>query len=79
MKRKVYRIVCFADNGRIEESRYSWNAALAAIPEIIRANFCGRWTETITRWEKHQRHHVGGASQWVDGNGNKLNFSIYTS
>ena len=77
MKRKVYRVVCFADGGKIVEHRYSWNAALAAIPEIIRANFSGRWTETIARWEKHQRHHVGGSSQWADEGGNKLNFSIY--
>lgn len=79
MKRKVYRVVCFADGGSIVERRYSWNAALAAIPAIIRANFGGRWAETITRWEKHQRHYVGGASQWVNDAGETLNFSIYTS
>jgi hypothetical protein len=79
MKRKVYRIVCFSGNEPIEERRHSWNAALAAIPEIIRANFCGRWTETIAQWEKHQWHHVGGSSQWADESGNKLLFSIYTS
>lgn len=79
MKRKVYRVVCFADGGNIVEHRHSWNAALAAIPEIIRANFGGRWTENITRWGKHQRHHVGGASQWVNDAGETLNFSIYTS
>ena len=79
MKRKVYRVVCFAGGGNIVEHRHSWNAALAAIPEIIRANFVGRWTENITRWEKHQWHHVGGSSQWNDESGNKLNFSIYTS
>lgn len=79
MRRKVYRVVCFADGGNIVEHRHSWNAALAAIPEIIRANFSGRWTETITRWEKHSFHFIGGASQWANDTGETLNFSIYTS
>lgn len=79
MKRKVYRVVCFADGGNIVEHRHSWNAALAAIPEIIRANFGGRWTERETNWEKQGFHYVGGASQWVNETGETLNFSVYTS
>lgn len=79
MKRKVYRVVCFAPGGNIEVRRYAWGSALQAIPEIIRENFDGRWAERVTRWEKNGFHYIGGASQWVDDAGETLNFSIYTS
>ena len=77
MKRKVYCVVCFAPGGNIEARRYAWGSALQAIPEIIRENFDGRWTERVTRWEKNGFHYVGGASQWVNDAGETLNFSIY--
>ena len=79
MKRKVYRVVCFAPSGNIEVKRYAWGSALQAIPEIIRQNFDGRWTERETNWEKQGFHYVGGASQWVNEAGETLNFSVYTS
>ena len=79
MKRKVYRVVCFADGGSIGVMRHSWRSALQAIPEIIRENFDGNWEEHITRWAKDGSRHVGGASQWINDAGETLNFSIYTS
>ena len=77
MKRKVYRVVCFAPGGNIEVRRYAWGSALQAIPEIIRENFDGKWSERVTRWEKIGSRHVGGASQWINDEGETLNFSIY--
>ena len=77
MKRKVYRVVCFAPGGNIASERYGWGSALSAIPEIIRKNFDGTWYERVTRWEKIGSRHVGVASQWVNDEGETLNFSIY--
>ena len=79
MKRRIYHVVCFAPGGNIEVRRYAWGSALQAIPEIIRENFDGKWSERVTRWAKDGSRHVGGASQWVNGAGETLNFSIYTS
>ena len=77
MKRKVYRVVCFAPGGSIAAERYGWGSALSAIPEIIRENFDGTWYERVARWEKIGSRHVGGASQWINDEGETLNFSIY--
>ena len=77
MKRKVYRVVCFAPGGNIAAERYGWGSALSAIPEIIGENFGGTWYERVTRWEKDGSRHVGGASQWVSDAGQTLDFSIY--
>ena len=77
MKRRIYRVVCFAPGGDIEVRRYAWGSALRAIPEIIRENFDGRWEERVKRWEKDGSRHVGGASQWINDAGQTLNFSIY--
>ena len=77
MKRRTYLVVCFAPGGNIEVRRYAWGSALRAIPEIIRGNFDGKWSERVTRWEKDGSRHVGGASQWINDAGQTLNFSIY--
>ena len=77
MKRRIYRVVCFADGGNIVIIRHSWRSALQAIPEIIRENFDGKWSERVTRWAKDGSRHVGGTSQWVNDAGQTLNFSIY--
>ena len=77
MKRKVYRVVCFAPGGNIAVERYGWGSALSAIPEIIWKNFDGTWYERVARWEKIGSRHVGGASQWINDAGQTLNFSIY--
>ena len=77
MKRKVYRVVCFCDPAPIAIECYAWKTALQAIPAIIREHLSGEWREATASWARDGKHHVGGASQWINDAGQTLNFSIY--
>ena len=78
MKLKVYRVACFCGDCRIATERYSWRAALQAIPAIIREYFpYTEWRETSVNWSRDGKNFVGGNAQWTNAEGRTISFSIY--